>query len=321
MKPDFMTVVKAELTPQKLVPGIAFVALLMGAATVKTMVWASHDECSIDNFAADAFVAWDSNGRLAHSKCYDMYFRNDADLSNSQHYAEAFEALMAEKYPRQGYKIGLHDPELQEMVGIPDSMFGVFYGAPFHQNGDVVKLDGQTFNYEPDMLMKVADAGIMEATNVEEVIKHLDGVYAFIELPAMLGDPDELPDSAVASFHMQALNLGARTGVMGEYFPFDQSDPDLLETLRNMTVVSANPDGTERSIYHTNEENVHWLITAVETVEHMKRRGESLKAGDLISVGAMMEAFMDFVEPIEGKRHVHYYIGDEVISVSAGFEE
>ena len=59
----------------------------------------------------------------------------------------------------------------------------------------------------------------------------------------------------------------------------------------------------------------------LQVAESLAERGEVLQVGDLISVGAMMEAFIDVAVPIEGKRHVHYYIGDWVISVSAGFGE
>ena len=43
------------------------------------------------------------------------------------------------------------------------------------------------------------------------------GEDAFIELPLLLGDPDELKDGFIYPFLMQATNLGARHGVIGEY--------------------------------------------------------------------------------------------------------
>ena len=99
-------------------------------------------------------------------------------------------------------------------------------------------------------------------------------------------------------------------------------DPEIFENLRNLTVISANPDGTERSIYEVaKRDSVHPVIVALQAAESLRKRGESLKKGDVISVGAMMEEFIDPAVPIEGKRHVHYYIGDTVISVAAGFRE
>ncbi|MDB1123425.1 hypothetical protein [Vibrio algarum] len=319
---EISTVLRAEFDKRNLIPGVSFILILVVVAVLRGYLWAQPGECSLEDYPGAAFNAWENGEKLKNTQCYQMAFRNASDLAMSQEYAEKFEAEMARKYPVAGYKIGLHDPEIQEMIGLPDSMFGVFYGNdPFYSNGDVVKLNGQEFNYEPDLLMKVSSSEIMSATTLEQVVQYIDGIYAFIELPVLLGDPDEVQDGFTYSFLMQALNLGARTGVIGEYYSLDHDDPNLLETLRNMTVVSSNPDGTQRSIYHTNEEPVHWMITAVEAVEHMKRRGQELKAGDVISVGAMMEEFIDVPEPIEGKRHVHYYIGDDIISVTAGFQE
>ena len=77
--------------------------------------------------------------------------------------------------------------------------------------------------------------------------------------------------------------------------------------------------GAQRSIKHQSDDETHIYVTALMAAEFLKERGSALEVGDLISVGAM--GIGDW-EPITSEseiRHVHYYIGDRVLSVSARF--
>ena len=303
--------------------GGAFIVFLAVVAMIQSFLWSrAPDGCSLDTFGEDAAAAWDSHEHLAHSACYQKLFRELSDLEVSQQAARDMEAILARDHPRRGYKIGGHDASMWDRIGLPGPMFGVFYGEDaFFDNGATVPLRGQVMNYEPDMLLRIGDERINQAKSVEEAMRYVDRIYAFIELPLLLGDPAELQEGFIFPFLMQATNLGARHGVIGEHLD-TADDPDVFENLRNLTVISANPDGTQRSIYEVAErDSVHPVIVTLQVAESLRKRGESLKKGDVISVGAMMEEFIDLAVPIEGKRHVHYYIGDTVISVSAGFTE
>ena len=303
--------------------GGAFIVFLAVVAMIQSFLWnRAPDDCSLDTFGEDAAAAWNSHEHLAHSACYQKLFRELSDLEVSQQAARDMEAILARDHPRRGYKIGGHDASMWDRIGLPGPMFGVFYGEDaFFDNGATVPVRGQVMNYEPDMLLRIGDERINQAKSVEEAMRYVDRIYAFIELPLLLGDPAELQEGFIFPFLMQATNLGARHGVIGEYLD-TADDPDVFENLRNLTVISANPDGTQRSIYEVAErDSVHPVIVTLQVAESLRKRGESLKKGDVISVGAMMEEFIDLAVPIEGKRHVHYYIGDTVISVSAGFTE
>lgn len=312
-----------DLQKKNWVQGGVFIVCLAVVALIQSIVWASAPkDCSLESFGADAASAWASNQHLPHSACYQKLFRKHSDLAISQQAARDMEAIIATEHPRQGYKIGGHDPSMWDKIGVSGPMFGVFYGDDaFFENGSVVPLDGQVLNYEPDLLLRIGDARINEAQTVEEAMRYIDRVYAFIELPLLLGDPAEIQDGMPFPYLMQATNLGARYGVVGEFLE-TADDPDIFENLSNLAVVSSNPDGTQRSIYKVAEiDSVHPVIVALQVAESLKARGEALAVGDVISVGAMMEEFVDPLAPLDGKRHVHYYIGDEVISVSAGFRE
>ena len=312
-----------DLRKENWVYGGAFIAGLAVIAIIQSILWSrAPGDCSLETFGADAAAAWNNREHLAHSACYQKLFRDLSDLEASQQAARDMEEILAGDHPRRGYKIGGHDPSMWDTIGLPGPMFGVIYGEDaFFEDGATVPIDGQVLNYEPDLLFRIGDERINEATTVEEAMRYVDRIYAFIELPLLLGDPEELKDGFIYPFLMQATNLGARHGVIGEFLD-TADDPDIFENLRNMTVISANPDGTQRSIYQVAErDSVHPVIVTLQVAESLRERGESLNAGDLISVGAMMEAFIDVAIPIEGKRHVHYYIGDRVISVSAGFGE
>ena len=312
-----------DLRKENWVYGGAFVACLAVVAIVQYFVWNSApDDCSLESYGADAAEAWNDNGRLAHSACYQKLFRGHSDLEVSQRAARSMETILAADHPRIGYKIGGHDPSMWDRIGLPGPMFAAVYGEnAFFENGDIVPLNGQVLNYEPDLLFRIGDEGINDATTVDEAMRYVDRVYAFIELPLLMGDPEEIQDGLPFPFLMQAMMLGGRHGVVGEYID-TADDPNIFENLANMTVISANPDGTERSMFQVAvTDSVHPVIVTLQVAEALRKRGESLEVGDVISVGAMMEEFTDPAEPYEGLRHVHYYIGDRVISVSAGIRE
>ena len=113
-------------------------------------------------------------------------------------------------------------------------------------------------------------------------MQHIEAVCAFIELPVYLNNPEEIQAGIGLSAHfMQGTSAAARYGVIGECLnPAD--DPDIIENLRTMRVVS-----TEQTFKDQQMDETHLLITALMTADFLERRGQSLQPGDLISVGAL----------------------------------
>ncbi|MEM9533910.1 MAG: hypothetical protein AAGA23_23545 [Pseudomonadota bacterium] len=310
----------SEFSKANLLPGFGFIGALALVSMIQGYLYYQGDtSCSLDDFAGAAVSAWEQNGKLANSSCYQKHFRDRSDLEFSRSHARRIEAELAKTRPRVGYKIGGHDPVLRSKIGLSEALFGVFYGEDsFLESGAKVNIDGQTLNFEPDLLLRVGDDRIMEAKSAEDIAQYIDRVFAFIELPVLIVDPAE--EKFTFPYLMQATNLGARYGVIGEYVD-TASDPDLYADLRDLTVVASNEDGTQRSIFNSlDKESVHVFEAAVQAAEHLRGRGEALRKGDLISVGALMQEFLDIPAENDGTRHVHYYIGDrDPLHVSVKF--
>ena len=312
-----------------LATGSIFVGGLVFLSAVQSFVYSSVDtsECSLDEFAKDAAVAWESYKFLPHTACYNRLFKTEDNGDFARQYQRQFERLIAENYPRVGYKIGIHEPAQQKMFGLDGPVFGVFYGEDtWIESGTVVDVKGENLGFEPDFLLRIGSEGINDATTIEEAAQFIDRVYAFIELPVFLTDPGEIHDALLPNFYLlQALNLGARYGVIGEYLD-TESDPDIVENLRNMTVLTTDHKGVSMPVRYVADDETHIYITAIQTAQFLKERGEKLKAGDLISVGALgvlgaSGPDWDYPGIDTEKRHVYYYIGDQRLSVSVGFED
>jgi len=309
-------------------PGFLFVGVLVVVSIIQSFVYSSVDttECSMENFAKDAAAAWESRQLMPHTACYNRHFKDEANGESARLYQREFESLIAANHPRVGYKIGIHEPKEQKMFGLDGPVFGVFYGEDsWHPSGTILDVKGQNLWFEPDFLLRVGDERINDAKTIEEAAQYIDRVYAFIELPMRTVDSDEIHGAFLPNFYMmQALNLSARYGIIGDYID-TASDPDIVENLRRMTVVTSDHRGVSAPVRYVEDDETHVYITAILAADFLRARGEKLMPGDLISVGALavFGGGPDWDDPgIDTEmRHVHYYIGDKRLSVSVGFDD
>ncbi|MYJ94432.1 MAG: hypothetical protein F4053_02210, partial [Proteobacteria bacterium] len=206
---------KAELTL-----GLLPIGALVLLSIVQSYIYSYVDtsECDLENFAADAAAAWEGYTLLAHTACYERLFKNEGNGDFARRYQQEFESLIADRHPRTGYKIGIHEPREQKMFGLDGPVFGVFYGEnTWHPSGTILDVRGENLGFEPDFLLRIGDERANEATTIEEMANYIDRVYAFIELPAHLANPDEIHGAFLPNFYMmQALNLSARYGIIGD---------------------------------------------------------------------------------------------------------
>lgn len=132
---------------------------------------------------------------------------------------------------------------------------------------------------EADILVRVSDSRINQATSLEEVVRYIDVMIPFIESSdMMLGD-----GLGRTKALWTASNGNARYGAMGEPVPVEPT-ADFIERFGAMQVVVVDDQGVVQkdSTARTNP------LTAVLTVlEEFDARGlgEQLKVGDLISLG------------------------------------
>ncbi len=180
-----------------------------------------------------------------------------------------------------GYKAGLTNPAVQKRFNASAPVWGVLYAPMLLRDAAVLDARfGARPLFEADMLVRVADAGINKATSPEQVLRHIDQVIPFIELPDLVVQaPGKLNGAAIA-----AINVGARLGVVGAPLPVQRTQA-FSDALRDMVVVVLG-DGKELDRGKGADVLEHPLNAVVWLVQDLSRQGIALKKGDLISLGS-----------------------------------
>ena len=186
-----------------------------------------------------------------------------------------------------GYKVGFTGQALQKRFNIPKPATGILLAEMMVPDGSTIAKDfGFRTLIEPDMIVTVKDDGIMQATNEMEVTAHLDEVRAFIELPAIqLNTETQLTGATLVAF-----NIAARAGVYGEGRKVEAT-PEFVQALADMETVFTDETGTVIQSEPGSNLLGHPLKVVLWLIEEMKARGESLKAGQIISLGAFGQLF------------------------------
>jgi 2-keto-4-pentenoate hydratase len=180
-----------------------------------------------------------------------------------------------------GYKAGLTNPAVQKRFNASAPVWGQLYAPMLLKDGATVDAKfGARPLFEADMLVRVSSAGINQARTPEDVLKSIDQVIPFIELPDLVVvAPPKLNGAAIA-----AINVGARLGVMGAPMAV-QRTAAFSDALRDM-VVMVKGDGAELDKGKGSDVLEHPLNAVVWLVEDLAKQGVKLKKGDLISLGS-----------------------------------
>ena len=180
-----------------------------------------------------------------------------------------------------GYKAGLTNPAVQKRFNHDSPVWGVLYAPMLLKNGASVDAAfGARPLFEADMLVRVSDAAINKARTPQEVLKHIDQVIPFIELPDLMVEaPPKLNGAAI-----NAINVGARLGVLGDPIPVQRSAA-FGDALRDFQAV-VKGGGAEIDRGKGSDVLGHPLNAVVWLVQDMAREGRALKKGDLVSLGS-----------------------------------
>lgn len=180
-----------------------------------------------------------------------------------------------------GYKAGLTNPAVQKRFNASAPVWGVLYAPMLLKDGAQVDAKfGARPLFEADMLVRVSDAAINRARTPAQVLRHIDQVIPFIELPDLVVQaPPKLNGAAIA-----AINVGARLGVVGAPIGV-QRTAAFSDALRDMVVV-VKGDGAELDRGKGSDVLDHPLNAVVWLVQDMAKQGLALKRGDLISLGS-----------------------------------
>ena len=180
-----------------------------------------------------------------------------------------------------GYKAGLTNPAVQKRFNASAPVWGQLYAPMLLKDGATVDAKfGARPLFEADMLVRISSAAINQARTPEDVLKSIDQVIPFIELPDLVVmTPPKLNGAAIA-----AINVGARLGVVGEPMAV-QRTAAFSDALRDMVVV-VKGDGAELDKGKGSDVLDHPLNAVVWLVQDLAKQGVKLKKGDLISLGS-----------------------------------
>ena len=236
-------------------------------------------ECSLAWFAGDYIQAYRSQGTID-----DCYHQILDDMDKARSVQADLVALLAEDNQRAGYKVGLTDRKAQEMFGIHQPLVGVLFEKMLLPDSARIALDSATsLLVELDLLAQVKSAEINQAESVEEVARHINTIIPFIELPDAMFRRGESRNAAAL---LLAGNVGARWGVIG--VPVTVVDAqDLIELLPSMKFRLSTGTGEVLREGRGGRIPGHPLNSVLFLLKELHLRNETLKQGDMISLGAI----------------------------------
>lgn len=253
---------------------------LTGVALAVACATAVHAECLSEAQAADLATHY-----LARTPAANPENLSDADGACTR---AKLNALLAPRLGKViGYKAGLTNPAVQKRFNTDKPVWGTLYEGMILPSGSTVDAAfGARPLYEADMLVRVKSAAINHARTPIDVLKHIDQIIPFIELPDLLVQaPPQLNGAGVA-----AINVGARLGIAGQPIavPITRGERyALLDALERMSVQLTNnssellaPAGKGSDILGHPLQAVVWLAQA------LRKEEITLRPGDLVSLGS-----------------------------------
>jgi len=205
--------------------------------------------------------------------------RYEAALEIQKEFTGALQKKLGE---RAGYKVGLVTPAGQQRYNISHPVRGVLFKKMLLADGSQVSANyGTRPIVEPDLMVRVKDAGINNATTAREAMAHLSEIICFIEL----ADGTLSTNAPVDGAALTASNVGARNGILGKTRPVENTQA-FYDAFGKMALVLR--DGTGKEISRATADGVmgHPMNAVLWLVNDLKKTGEKLKAGDVISLGS-----------------------------------
>jgi 2-oxo-hept-3-ene-1,7-dioate hydratase len=288
--------------------GLTIAALAMGVVSSEANAQGG-ETCSLESWVPGIMSAWDRRDMIDNADCFRTIITS---MDTGRRLRDEVVARFDERFPRAGYKVVGLDPVNAALPGVDRRMVGMMYVSMFLADGAILPLESaEMIIVEPDFIVSVADEGINDATTLEEVVAHLDRVYAFIETiaPTYVNNPPN-------PYLMQASNLMARWGVLGESVAVSPT-AEFIRSLETMTVTFRDGDGNVLAEEPGSYLGGNPLNGVLVVIEELKRRGERLRPGDLISSGSYMPPIR--VDEAVEYETIYEGIGGQTIRVSTSF--
>ena len=182
-----------------------------------------------------------------------------------------------------GFKLGLTNPAIQQRFGIDHPIRGSIFHATLRatSGAEIEARFAAVPVLEADMLVRIGMGGVEAALNDHAaLIRHIDQVIPFIELPDLVYAPDYRPSLG----DLLAANVGARLGVQGRPIAVTPS-AEFAAALGRMSV-SLHQDGREISRAPGAAILGHPLNALAWIARDLAREGRPLREGDIISLGS-----------------------------------
>ena len=251
---------------------LAFGALSVGSASA-----ACPSDAEVASRAADYLANQPLDGYAGEMSLADAYCAQAKYVARiGKEYGEVI-----------GYKVAFTAKKGQERFKMPGPAMGILLAKMIVLDGSAISPDfGFRTIVEPDMLVTVKDEGIMGATTELEVAAHLGEVRPFLELPAL----QVKKEVALTGATLVAFNVAARSGVYGKGVPVKASS-EFVQAMANLETVFTDETGAVLQAAPGSNLLGNPLRVVLWLVEEMKSRGETLQAGQIISLGSLGKLF------------------------------
>lgn len=212
-----------------------------------------------------------------------------------------------------GYKAALTSAAAQARFGAAGPVMGVLLAGMLHPQGTVFELAGGVDLWlEADLLLRVGDASINQAQSPAEFAGALDAVIPFVEVPDHLAGRHASLDAAA----LTAINAGARLGVAGSAVDMGPG-LDWVALLGRLRVSVTDGEGRVLALGRGDAALGHPLTALQWVRDQLLARGQRLRVGDLVSVGALAPPLV----PVAGQvyRVIYAGLGAHPLVVLVGF--
>jgi len=182
-----------------------------------------------------------------------------------------------------GYKAGLTNPDVQKAFGVTHPLRGTLMKKMILKSGAAIEADfGSRSLYEGDLILRVGSAEINKAKTQEEILKHIDAVIPFIELP----DITYAKEVKINGPALAAVNVGARYGVVGSPISVKASK-EWMDRLKNFKLQILDEKGSVLTEGQGNSLLGDPLNVVIWIRDSLKAEGKKLNKGDLLSLGSI----------------------------------
>ncbi|MBF2020474.1 MAG: hydratase [Hydrococcus sp. C42_A2020_068] len=232
------------------------------------------------------------NNRALAKEIADRYLKkiplqslpDNLTLGQALQVQDQFVRLLVPSYGKPvGYKAGLTNKDVQAKFNSDRPVSGILLEKMLLKSGATVPANfGTRPLIEGDLMVRVGSETINTARTPQEVLAALDAVIPFLELPDLV----YAENIKLTAPKIVAINVGARSGIMGESIPLTNIN-EWQEKLGKIQLIIRDRDGKQLAIGESKTLLGDPVKAIVWLRDDLQSRGKFLKKGDLLSLGTI----------------------------------